>query len=86
MEATFQTLTTSFNKSIKKINILSIKEEQRMLAQAICQPTSHVGLNLKFGYFYMWNFFIKVSKTMILMNLVRFHYLLVLLQGFIKVF
>lgn len=58
-ETTLQMLTIGFGKSIKKFDILSIEEEQRMLAQMICQPTSPSSLNLKFGYFGMLNFFIK---------------------------
>ncbi len=58
-ETTLQMLTVGFGKSIKKFDILSIEEKQRMLAQMICQPTSPCSLNLRFGYFGMLNFFIK---------------------------
>jgi hypothetical protein len=30
-----------------------------MLGQEMCLPTSPFSLNLRFGYFYMWNFFIR---------------------------
>ncbi len=45
-------------KSIQKSNVLSIKEEHAMVSQAVCQPTSPYGFNLRFGYFYIHNFFI----------------------------
>ncbi len=57
-ETTFRASIVGLGESIKKSNILSIEKEQRMLAQATCQPTSPCNLNLKFGYFYMQNIFI----------------------------
>jgi hypothetical protein len=38
-------------KCIKKFDVLSIKEERKMLASDIFQLTSLVELNLQFGYF-----------------------------------
>jgi hypothetical protein len=58
-ETTFQVSTASLGKSIKKFNFLSIEKEQRILAQTTCQPTSLCNLNVKFGYFYVQNLFIK---------------------------
>ncbi len=57
-EIAFLSSTTSLGKSIKQFNILFV-EECQMLIQMIYQPTSPYGLNLEFGYFYMWKFFIK---------------------------
>lgn len=47
-----QASNVGLGKSIKKSDNLTIKEERLMLAQLICQPTSPVGFNLRFGYFY----------------------------------
>jgi hypothetical protein len=49
----------SLGKSIKHSNVLSIKEEHAMPSQVVCQPTSPYGLNIKFGYFCICNFFIR---------------------------
>jgi hypothetical protein len=58
-EATLRTLNASLGKSIKQSDVLSIKEEHAMPSQAVCQPTSPYGLNIKFVYFCICNFFIR---------------------------
>jgi hypothetical protein len=58
-EKTFQASPTGVGKLIKKSNILCIEKKQRILAQAMCQPTSPSNLNFKFGYFYMQNLLIR---------------------------
>jgi len=58
-ETTFWASTAGLCKSIKKFNLLFVENEQRMLAQATCQPTYPYNLNFKCGYFYMQNFFIN---------------------------
>jgi hypothetical protein len=58
-KTTLQVLNASLGKSIKKFDVLSIKEENTILAQAICQPKSPYDLNLLFGYFCISNFFIR---------------------------
>jgi hypothetical protein len=58
-ETTFRMSIAGLDKSIKKSNFLCIENEQRMLAQTTCQPTFPYNLNLKFGYFYIQNLFIK---------------------------
>jgi hypothetical protein len=49
-------------KCIKKFDVLSIKEERKMLASYISQLTSLVELNLQFGYFCMHNFIWSCQK------------------------
>lgn len=44
------------SKCIKKFDVLSIKEERKMLTLDISQLTSLVRLFLQFGYFCMHNF------------------------------
>jgi hypothetical protein len=58
-EMTFQSSLVGLGKVIKKIEMLSIKEERQMLTQAICQPNFPFSLNIRFGYFYVLNFFIR---------------------------
>ncbi len=58
-ERTFHVSPTGVGKLIKKSNILCIEKKKRILAQAMCQPTSPCNLNFKFGYFYMQNLLIK---------------------------
>jgi hypothetical protein len=48
-----QDSNVGLSKSIKKSNNLTIQEEWLMLARLIYQPTSLVGFNLRFGYFYI---------------------------------
>ncbi len=45
-ETILWTSTTNLCKSIKKSHNLSIEKEQRMLAQAMCQPTSDLNFDL----------------------------------------
>jgi hypothetical protein len=52
-------LNTSLGKSIKKSNVLFIKEEHAMFSQVVYQPTSPYGFNFRFGYFCIGNFFIR---------------------------
>ncbi len=42
----FWSLTIGFGKFIKKLDVLSIEKEHKMLAQATCQPTFPSNLNL----------------------------------------
>lgn len=42
----FWSLTIGFGKFVKKLDVLSIEEEHKMLAQAMCQPTSPSSLSL----------------------------------------
>ncbi len=58
-ETSFWASTIGLGKSIKKFNLLFVEKEQRMLAQATCQPTSPYNLSLKFGYINMENLFIN---------------------------
>jgi hypothetical protein len=51
-------LNAGFGKSTKKFDVFSIKEEHAMFSQMIYQPTFPYGLNLRFGYFCVRNFFI----------------------------
>jgi len=54
----------------------------------MCQPTLPCSLNFKFGYFCMQLFFSRGALNLamlILMNLIWFHYLLVLFKFFVKV-
>jgi hypothetical protein len=57
-ETTLQASNINHGKSIRKLNVLSIQEEWKMLDQAMCQSSSLSSLNLRFGYFYMKNIFI----------------------------
>ncbi len=50
-ERTFQASPIGVGKLIKKSNILCIGKKQRILAQAMCQPTSPCNLNFKFIIF-----------------------------------
>jgi hypothetical protein len=59
-ETTLQASTTNLGKSIKKSNVMSIEEEKKMLMQQMCQPTSPIRLNIRFGYFCMQFFLSKV--------------------------
>ncbi len=52
-------LNRCLDKFIKKIDVLSIEEEQKMLAKSIRRPTFLDGFNLWFGYFCKSDFFIK---------------------------
>lgn len=45
-ETILWTSTTNLCKSIKKSHNLSIEKEQRMLAQAMCQPTCNLNFDL----------------------------------------
>jgi hypothetical protein len=58
-KATLQSSGVGLGRFIKKFDVLLIEEEWKMLLQSICQPTSPIGLNLKFGYFCIRNFFIQ---------------------------
>ncbi len=58
-KTTLQAFNTNLGKVIKKFDVLSIIEDQKMLAQSISQPTSPFELNLKFGYFCILNFCIR---------------------------
>jgi len=80
--------TIGFSKLIKKFDILFVEKKPRMLGQIMCQPTLPCSLNFKFGYFCMQLFFPRGalnSAMLILMNLIWFHYLLVLFKFFVKV-
>jgi hypothetical protein len=55
-EAVLQSLGVGFRRSIKKFDLSLIEDEWKMLSQSICQPTSPIGLNLRFSYFYVWKF------------------------------
>jgi hypothetical protein len=41
----FWSLTIGFGKFVKKLDVLSIEEEHKMLAQTMCQPMSPSSLN-----------------------------------------
>jgi hypothetical protein len=59
VEVALWSLTINLGKTIKKLDVLFVQEECRILTQATCYMTSLFGLNLSFRYFYMWIFFIK---------------------------
>ncbi len=43
----------NLGKIIKKLDVLFVQEECRILTQAMCYLTSPFGLNLRFRHFYM---------------------------------
>jgi hypothetical protein len=57
-EAILWVFNTSFEKSIKKLDVHSIHKEWKMFNQAMHLLTSLNSLNLRFSYFCMRNFFI----------------------------
>jgi len=52
-EAVLQSSEVGFRRFVKKSDVSLIEDEWKMLLQSICQPTSPIGLNLRFGYFYV---------------------------------
>jgi len=49
-EVVLQSLGVGFRRSIKKFDVSLIEDEWKMLSQSICQPTSPIGLKLRFSY------------------------------------
>jgi len=58
-KTTLRASNAGLRKSIKKSDVLSIEEQHAMLSQMVCQPTSPYGHNIRFGYFFINNFFIR---------------------------
>jgi hypothetical protein len=79
-EVALHAFNASLGKTIKKYDVFSIDEERKMFLQPIYQLTSPTNFNMKFGYFFIQNFYIRGAQNSKILSL-KIYFLFRCLQG-----